>query len=206
MKINTQDDVVKQNYVKYPLVFAAVKKLAKASAPIIIAIEGRCGSGKSSLSVLLSEEFDCNVFHMDDFFLPFDMKTKDRLEQPGGNVHYERFEDEVLKSLQNREAVTYRKYSCLKGALSKPIHVEPKKITIVEGVYCLHPTLAKYYDYRIFLDLSSQAQYERIQKRNGEEMLQNFLDKWIPMEEYYFSTLNIKDQCDIVVDTTVLWK
>lgn len=191
--------------VKFPLVFAAVEKLSKASAPTIIAIEGRCGSGKSSLATMLAETFDCNVFHMDDFFLPFEMKTKERLSQCGGNVYYERFKAEVIKPLQNREAVTYRPYSCLSGTLGEARHVSFKKITIVEGSYCLHPTISKYYDYKIFLDLNSQVQQKRILSRNGEKMFRNFREKWIPMEEYYFLNLNIEAQCNIVVDTSALW-
>ena len=36
---------------------------------ILIGIDGRTGSGKSSLAKKLAEEFFCNLFHMDDFFL-----------------------------------------------------------------------------------------------------------------------------------------
>ena len=36
----------------------------------IIAIEGRCASGKTTLSKRLSEKLGCGVIHMDDFFLP----------------------------------------------------------------------------------------------------------------------------------------
>ena len=32
---------------------------------------------------------------MDDFFLPMELRTAERLEEPGGNVHYERFSAEV---------------------------------------------------------------------------------------------------------------
>ncbi|MGH4138817.1 uridine kinase family protein [Clostridium sp.] len=204
-RYSPQMDVAEQNQAKYPLVFAAVEKLTKSSTPAIIAIDGRCGSGKSSLSAILAEKFDCNVFHMDDFFLPFEMKTKERLDKPGGNVHYERFQEEVLKPLNNSKTVIYRAYSCLSGTFGEAIHIDPKKITIVEGVYCLHPTLSQYYDYKIFLNLSSQIQQKRILKRNGEKMFQNFRDKWIPMEENYFGNLDIEDQCDIVVDTSDFW-
>jgi len=193
-------------YMKYLTIFKALKKLNDANKPLIIAIEGRCGSGKSSLATLLSEMFTCNVFHMDDFFLPFEMKTTERLAQPGGNVHYERFHAEILRPLENHKAVTYCPYHCKERVLGDPIHVEFKNLNIVEGVYSLHPVLRQTYDYRIFLTVDSQVQKERIRKRNGEEMLQNFINKWIPMEEHYFSALKIEAQCDIVFDTTVLWK
>ncbi|MGH4050197.1 MAG: uridine kinase family protein [Clostridium sp.] len=196
---------MQESYAKYPFVFAAVEKLTKANTPSIIAIEGRCGSGKSSLAAILAEMFDCNLFHMDDFFLPYEMKTKERLAKSGGNIYYERFQTEVITHLQNREAITYQPYSCVSGTLGQSIHVEPKKVTIIEGVYCLHPTLLQYYDLKIFLTLNSQVQKERILRRSGEDMFQKYLSKWIPMEEQYFLTLNIEERCDIVVDTSDLF-
>jgi ABC-type multidrug transport system fused ATPase/permease subunit len=63
--------------------------LDKAPKPLTIAIDGMAGAGKTTLASLLSQIFNCAVIHMDDFFLPFEMRTPQRLAQPGGNVHYE---------------------------------------------------------------------------------------------------------------------
>lgn len=191
---------------KENIIFEEVKKLVDKKEAVIIAIDGRCGSGKTSLAAKISEKFDCNVFHMDDFFLPFEMKTKKRLAEPGGNVHYERFEEEVLKWLLRHENVSYRQYNCSKGALGEPIYVDFKKLTIVEGSYSMHPVLRNAYDYSIFLTLDKEAQLERIRRRNGEEKLRAFLDKWIPLEEHYFSALDIQSQCNVIFDTTDLFK
>lgn len=189
-------------YNEYKYVIDEIKNLLKDNEKLVIAIDGRCGGGKSSLGAMLAEEFDCSLFHMDDFFLPPRMKTKERLAQPGGNVHYERFEEEILKSLKNDEPAVYRKYLCNKGELSQPIKVEPKNLTIVEGSYSLHPTLRDYYDYKIFITIDPKVQHERILKRNGEEKLQDFINKCIPLEEHYFTELDIENKCDIIFDTT----
>lgn len=202
LKTNSYYDMLNIEYEKFYPVFEKIKEFEKSSRPVIIAIEGRCCSGKSTLAALLKELFDCNVFHMDDFFLPFKMKKEERLRQPGGNVHYERFIEEVLIPLQKHEAVNYHHYNCLKGELCKSISVKPKKLTIVEGSYSMHSSLQQAYDYKIFLTVDSKIQIERVLKRNGEKMLKNFITKWIPLEENYFSILNIKNKCDITIDTT----
>ena len=41
----------------------------------------------------------------------------------------------------------------------------------------------------------------RILLRNGEGMAQMFAQRWIPMEEHYFSTYQICQQADIVINT-----
>ena len=35
---------------------------------LIVAIDGRCGAGKTTLAGRLEEELGCAAFHMDDFF------------------------------------------------------------------------------------------------------------------------------------------
>ena len=59
----------------------------------IIAIDGRCASGKSTLSEDVKNTLDVNIVRMDDFFLPLSLRTPERFALPGGNVHYERFID-----------------------------------------------------------------------------------------------------------------
>jgi uridine kinase len=188
----------------YRQVFEAVEELQNKDTPGIVAIDGMCGSGKSYLAECLAQNFDCNVFHMDDFFLPLEMKTEDRLAQPGGNVHYERFKEEVLDSLVKNQTVIYRPYLCGLWRLGEIITVEPKKITIIEGSYSLHPSLRDAYDLMVFLKVDYKIQLERILQRNGAEKLKQFISKWIPLENLYFEQLNIKDLSDIILDTCCL--
>ena len=80
---------------------AAVGRLMEQEGrkPLLIAIDGKCGSGKTTLGFYLKRQFDANLFHMDDFFLQDSQRTEERLAETGGNVDYERFREEVLKSL-----------------------------------------------------------------------------------------------------------
>ena len=71
--------------------------------PLLAAIDGRCGSGKTTLGEYLKQIFDCNLFRMDDFFLRMEQRTPERLREVGGNVDYERFEETVLRPLLQKE-------------------------------------------------------------------------------------------------------
>jgi shikimate kinase len=70
--------------------------LLESKDRVLIAIDGYSGSGKSSLAEMIQQRTDCNLFHMDDFFLQEYQRTPKRLLEPGGNVDYERFLEEVL--------------------------------------------------------------------------------------------------------------
>ena len=190
---------------KYRGLIENIDRLMKNDKPLVVAIDGLCAGGKSHLANIFANTYDCNVFHMDDYFLPFEMKTKERLSEPGGNVHYERFKEEILDGIGKGEAVSYRAFSCTTRSFGEMIHVEPKKLVIVEGKFSLHHTLMEAYDYKIFLTVDHNVQRIRILKRNGEEKLEQFIQMWIPLEKLYFNNLHIEERCDRVIDTTNLW-
>lgn len=169
---------------------------------ITIAIDGRCGAGKSSLASNLAAKYHSTVIHMDDFFLPPALRTRDRLKSPGGNVDYERFLKEVAPLLTNHKNGSYRVFSCSEMEFSHSIDFSPHPLTIVEGSYSMHPNLRFLYDYAIFMDVKPKEQQNRLLHRVGAEALINFQEKWIPMEELYFDYYNIQNVCDIVLDNS----
>lgn len=166
---------------------------------IVIALDGRCAAGKSTLAEELSSLYNCNVFHMDDFFLRPEMRTKERLFVPGENVDHERFLHEILKPLCEGGPVTYQRFNCHSLSLEEPVKVSPKRLNIVEGVYSLHPELAGYFDLTVFCDISKEEQENRIKKRNSPEMAERFFNTWIPLEEKYFEALGIRKKADLIL-------
>lgn len=165
---------------------------------LIIAIDGGSGSGKTTLAGEIAKKYNCTVFHMDDFFLRAEQRTPERFAEIGGNVDRERFEGEVLSPLVNGETVVYRPFDCSKMALGEEIRTEPTPLTVIEGAYSMHPALSGYYDLSVFLDISPELQRERILKRNREEKAALFFERWIPLENKYFTKTRIKSRCDMV--------
>jgi len=189
MKENENTEKMKQQYKE--LLSKIDGLIARGNA--VVAIEGGSASGKTTLAKMLSDVYDCTVFHMDDFFLRPEQRTKERYEEAGGNVDRERFLSEVLIPLKNGEQIKYRKFDCSTMTLTDEETVIPKKLTVIEGAYSMHPELAEYYDLSVFLDISPELQRERILRRNGEKMAARFFNEWIPLEEKYFSLTDAKN-------------
>ena len=177
-----------------------VNKTAKEKGSVMVAIDGRCASGKTTFASMLAEKLSANLFHMDDFFLRPEQRTAERLSTPGGNVDRERFLSEVLLPLSRRENVTYRPFDCSTCSLMPPLNVKYKPINVIEGAYSCHPELSGYYDLKIFFSVSSHEQLERIRKRNGDVALQAFKTRWIPLEEAYISHFDVSSKCDFVIE------
>ena len=166
---------------------------------LIIAVDGGSGSGKTTLSRLLEEIYGCTVFHTDDFFLRPEQRTPERFSETGGNIDRERFEEEILIPLSRNERIAFRKFDCSTMSLLPAEQINPEKLIIIEGVYSMHPEFAEFYDLSVFLDISPELQKERISKRNTPQMADRFFNEWIPLENRYFSEMNVKQRCDISV-------
>lgn len=179
-----------------------IEKLLNDDRYIIAAIDGRCASGKTTVAEEIKKLCDCNVIHMDHFFLQPEQRTEKRLSEPGGNVDYERVFKEVLIPLEKGESFSYCPYDCHKQGMGETVHMDLKRINIIEGSYSCHPFLGRFYDLKIFMTVDKEEQALRIKKRNGENGYINFKEKWIPLEEKYFSAFNVKKDCDMCFDTT----
>ncbi len=185
----------------YLELFSRIEEFLKKQGSVTISIDGMCGSGKTYLSEILQDKYDCNVFHADSFFLQKHQRTKERLAEIGGNLDFERLKFEVLDNLKKGESFSYHHFSCGTLTLDKSVSVQAKKINIVEGSYIQNPKLGFSFDLSIFICTSRETQQERILKRNGAEKLQQFNALWIPKENIYFETYKIKENADIVIET-----
>ena len=173
------------------------------NSPFIVAIDGRCASGKTTLATELEKIISCNIVHMDHFFLRPEQRTPERLSKAGENVDYERFLSEVLIPLKKGEKVSYSPFDCKTMSFAEEIQLDDNIVNIVEGSYSCHNALYKYYDLRVFLNVSEKEQIERIIIRDGKEKAEIFKSKWIPLEENYFKTFNIADRCEVYFSATV---
>lgn len=193
---------MKENY--YEQFAPVVKKMDELleMGPAVVAIDGGSGSGKSTLAEYLQEKYDCTVFHMDDFFLRPEQRTCERCEEIGGNIDRERFLEEVLIPLRKKQQVYYRRFDCSTFEFEEAVPVYPKKLTIVEGVYSMHPDLAEYYDFSVFLEVEPKVQRERIKKRNSVKKVERYYSEWIPLENVYFKEMHVKDRCEMSISIT----
>ena len=178
--------------------YAAVRQGLSEKGRLLLAIDGRCGCGKSSLAARLAADFGGSVFHMDDFYLPFEKRAKNWRELPAGNMDLERFREEVLVPLRRGETVSYRAYDCRNDRFLPTRVLAPTPLAIVEGSYSEHPLLREYYDLRVFLTAPAAVQRARLLAREGER-LPAFKALWIPMEERYFAAFSIEERADRVL-------
>lgn len=182
-----------------------VAELVKEKTAPVIAIDGMAAAGKSTLAAELAKVTGGSVVHMDDFFLPSEMRTAERLDEPGGNVHYERFAEEVAcrlaKPAGERVPFEYGVFDCSAMKITGRRPVDGRQPVIVEGAYCLRPELRNIYDMKIFMSVGDKTQMDRIIARSGPDKAEAFKTRWIPMETRYFEALHVCDAADLILHT-----
>lgn len=176
-----------------------VKMAQKQGQRRIIAIDGRCGSGKSFLGNKLAEILHADIVHMDDFYLRKEQRTPERYRTPGENIDHERVED-FLKAWCAGNPFTYQKFDHRTFEPGQTFFMYPAKILVAEGSYSMHPSLRKYYDMTVFVRCTEETRQKRLKAREGANY-QNFVTRWIPLEEMYFRTFDIEHLCDVIFDT-----
>ena len=180
-------------------VIEAAEALCGAKRPVIVALDGMAAAGKTTAAQALAARWGAPVVHMDDFFLPPELRTPERLAEPGGNVHYERFAAEVLPGLRAGMPFSYRVFDCSVMDYRGEASVPSAPVVIVEGSYALHPRFGDYADVTVFLAVDPAEQERRIRARNGTDGWTDFCDRWIPMENAYHAAFRLRETADIVL-------
>ena len=173
---------------------------ATAELPLVIALDGFCASGKTTLAAELQERFGARVIHTDDFYLPAELRSDERYAEPGGTIHYERLRAEVIDCL-GEPALTYGIFSHAVMDIVESVTLPFAPVTVIEGAYASHPAFGEYMDVRCFMETTPDEQRRRILARNGPERLRLFEERWIPYEQRYEAAFGIRARADFLILT-----
>ena len=181
--------------------FEKVRALLRKKGRAFISIDGRCGSGKTSLAGALANVLNSDTVHMDDYYMPFRDWDPEWRSIPAGNMDLMRLRTEILEPFVRRENIVYRAYDCPNDRMKYEMVLPLSEILIVEGSYSQHPLLRDMYDIKLFVTADRTVQEQRLKKREGDHF-KAFSEIWIPMEELYFKAFGTEDASDCRIDTS----
>ena len=166
---------------------------------LLVTLDGPCASGKTTLARNLAGYFHAAVVHTDDFVIPHEQKTKERLAVPGGNCDVDRLASEVVAPWKGGQAGRFRRYDCKAGVMRDPEDLPGGDMMILEGSYCNLPEIRKYADIRLFMNTPWEVREKRLREREPAESLKRFYDLWIPLEDAYFEAYGLPDaECILI--------
>lgn len=155
----------------------------------ILALDGKCCSGKTTIATLLEKENDVTIIHVDDFF--------DKSSSEFG-INSQRLIKEVFNTIALHKPLTYNKWDCTNKRYQSILINNVKPLVIVEGVYSSNLELIDRYQGIIYLNVDDHNQMHRLQFRS-KNLISRFISEWIPRENNYFKKYNIIQKANLIV-------
>ncbi len=192
--------VIDARFIRLRPLISRINELLRRKDKIVIAFDGKRGSGKSTAAALISLIYDTTVISMDDFALPAELSSRERLAEPGGNIHYERFLEEVAIHIKKDEKFTYSRYDIGVMNYTAQVEAEPRRVMIVDGTYSQHIEYRSIYDIKVFFDADDATMQANIINTRGEQYYYALQNSWLLMDKMYFEHSEIKQKSDFVIE------
>lgn len=184
--------VINSSFLTIPMkVFQLQNYINSFKEFTIFALEGKCTSGKTTISNLLK---DVTIIDVDEFFLRKELKTKERLSEIGGNIDYDLYE-QCLQKIKPNSTISYTIFDCSTQSYStKTINI--KNNVLLVGVYSYHQKVRKYIDKLCYLLVNEDDQLQRLKQRT---MYERFINEWVPMENKYYASYDFIGKANILI-------
>ncbi len=181
-------------------VLALADGVTVSNRPVLIAIDGLGGAGKSTLAEALRvRSGHLAVVHADDFYGPEerDWATWTAAEGYERYFDHRRLEAEVLLPLAASRRARFQRYDWLTKSPGDWLSVDPSGVVAVEGVYLLRPRLRRYWDVSVYVDVPRQVRHDRLHARGENDA--GWIGRWMRAEDYYEATVDPARTATLVI-------
>ncbi|CAB5039561.1 MAG: hypothetical protein F2921_04825 [Actinobacteria bacterium] len=179
--------------VEFEPILSAISEIsAHKTEPILIAIDGPAGSGKTSLANQLSNKLNsATTIHMDDLYNGWEDALTPTLTR--------HLEEWILDPLTQQATVKYQKFDWTSSEYGSPIEVRDIELLILEGVGAAQEIIRQSADLTIWIEVGPQIGLARVLNRDGDQLLPYML-KWQERESAHFLIDQTKENCQIFID------
>jgi para-aminobenzoate synthetase len=211
--MNNEKDMKEYNDIS-----VAIKNMEKQISflpkPLIMAIDGGSGSGKTTIAKEIADSFNAVIIPLDDFFsanIPDSRWDYFTIEEKLDKVFdWDRLRKSALEPLLSGKQASWQAFDFESGVQNDGTYKmkqefvvrKPGNIIILEGAYSSSPKIVDLLSFTVLLDLPIAKRHSRLEIR--EEANLKFLEcwhkRWDAVEEYYFNEIRPKNFFDIVME------
>jgi len=194
-------------------VVAAIRVRSAEAQHLVVAIDGRSGSGKSTVAELVAQTIGAVIVPCDDFFAAsvsnaeWDRRTPE--QRVADAIDWRRLKREAIEPLRTGRAARWYAFDFLAGPRGDgtyplqrtPTERAPKPLVLLDGAYSARPELADVLDLSVLVEAGPTTREARLAAREAADFLRQWHARWDPAEDYYFGHVRPPSAFDVVCRT-----
>ncbi|MCW3528566.1 hypothetical protein K6Y76_36865 [Burkholderia cenocepacia] len=186
------------------VVIDRVSRLRELGTPVVVALDGRSGTGKSTLGLEIATVVNGTYVDQDDFFCGGELDQW-RAVSPEIRVDkcidWQRVLRDIVLPFRASRPIHYHPFNwdTMDGLDPDPITIEPSDVLILDGAYSTRAELADYLDLTVLVTLDDEIRRQRIMDREGEDWTLEWFTVWDAAEDLYFGKMRPESEFDIVI-------
>ncbi len=194
------------------IIRAAVERSVVLRRPVVVALDGGSGAGKSTIAARLATRAETAIIPLDDFYqtaVP-EAKLNDLTAAQKHEIVFDwrRVREDVLFPLRESREARCHEFdfrSGLTGAgtyglSSKVKTAQPVSVILLEGAYSASPQLRDLVDIAVLVDVPTEVRHARLKIRDRDSrFLSIWHTIWDEVEAYYFEHVCPPESYDMII-------
>lgn len=160
--------------------------------PQIILIDGPAGAGKTTLSLKLKSELNCQVIHLDNVYNGWDDALTETLTQKLTSL---------IRAFSAGISYELPIYDWANSRFDKTLTIEPEEILIIEGVGAGQSAVRELATTLYWVEVAEELGLRRVIERDGPAILEE-MKIWKVREAEHFAKERTRDFADFIITTT----
>ncbi len=184
-----------------------ISRLLQRKNPVLIALDGRSGTGKSTIAQAIASRVAGTIVVSDDFYSGGNdhawsgLSASEKVEQV---IDWQGMRAQVLEPLLANKPASWHPLDFQPeigwiGWKEETVTLEPAPVILVDGVYSARPELADLVDLAVLVEADDEARRKRLVIREGQAFMQRWHQLWDAAEEYYFTHVRPRSSFDLIV-------
>jgi len=173
----------------------AVVTAARAASPVagatvVVAVDGRSGSGKTVLGTAVAAALGCPVVHVDEIYPGWD----------GLQAGVVLATEHVLQPLARGKRAAYPRWDWMRSRPGRTVPLEAGTHLVLEGCGALVAPAAPFAAVRVWVEAPTEVRRERALSRDGGTYAPHW-DRWAAQEDAVYATTRPWESADLVLHT-----